>query len=295
MPAELDIVATENRRLLREVKELRARVAAFESSRWLRMHPRFVLERLRGRVPRVERRADAPDAVSAPPPTSSAEDQLLTRFRKEVVARGSFRSDMVSGNFPKWERYMKGLEGRAAQILEIGSYEGMSACYFLWRLSDARLTCIDTFAGGPSFAARGEDVSGIEARFDQNVSLIDAARVRKLVGDSAHRLLELKAEGEQFDVVFVDGSDLALDVLVDAAMSWQLLAPGGLMIFDNYGWRSPLGEDPLFQPAHAVDAFLDLVGGHCDLVVKDNQVVVRRIRTTAPVQVPAPVGAPTKG
>ena len=276
MPAELDIVAAENRRLVREVKELRGRVTALESSRWWRAHPRFLLRRLRARVATSDR-PNAPAAAAARPSIEpAADDGLLARFREEVVARGSFRSDMVSGRFPTWEPFLQELEGRRAQILEIGSFEGMSACYFLWRLRDAHLTCIDTFAGGASFAALGQDVSGLEAAFDRNISLVDGARVRKLVGDSAHHLLELVHAGERFDLVFVDGSDLALDVLVDAALSWQLLEPGGVLIFDNYLWRSPLGEDSLFQPAPAIDAFLDLVRSHCDILTKEGQVIARR-------------------
>jgi hypothetical protein len=54
------------------------------------------------------------------------------------------------------------------------------------------------------------------------------------------------------------------------------LAPGGYMIFDNYGWRSPLGEDALFQPAAAVDAFLELVRNHCEILFKQNELIIRR-------------------
>lgn len=280
MPAESDIVAAENRRLVRDVKELRARVEALESSRWWRLHPRFLLRRLR-----VEPRTRTTEPVAAahederPAP---ADDRLTARFRQEVLARGSFRVDMVSGNFALWEPLLEQLEGRRARILEIGSFEGMSACYFIWRLRDAHVTCIDTFAGGPSFAALEADVVGLEPAFDRNVALVDAARVRKLTGESAGHLLALLQGGERFDLVFVDGSDLALDVLVDAALSWQLLAPGGYLIFDNYGWRSPLGEDPLFHPAPAVDAFLTLVGNHSEVLFRENEVILRRAAREAP-------------
>jgi predicted O-methyltransferase YrrM len=293
MPAELDIIAAENRRLLREVKELRARVTALESSRWWRVHPRFLVRRLRARVARRDR-SDSPNEAPARPdaPRPASDQASVARFRDEVVARGSFRSDMVSGGFPTWEPFLKELEGRSAGILEIGSFEGMSACYFLWRLPDARLTCIDTFAGGASFAALGKDVSGLEAAFDRNVALVDGSRVRKLVGNSADHLLELVRERRQFDLVFLDGSDLALDVLVDAALSWQLLAPGGLMIFDNYLWRSPLGEDPLFHPAPAIEAFIELVGDHCEVLVKEAQVILRRAARPAPDEIPANAATP---
>lgn len=274
MPAESDILAAENRQLLRELKGLRARVEALESSRWWRLHPRFLLRRNdKTAAPPATHEAAPADARETVP---SAGDALVQRFRDEVVSRGSFRADLVSGNFAVWEQFLKDFVGRNARILEIGSFEGMSACYFLWRLRDAHVTCIDTFAGGPSFDAVGADVVGLEAAFDRNVALVDASRVTKLVGESAGHLLELLQEGLRFDIVFVDGSDLALDVLVDAALSWQLLKPGGYMIFDNYGWRSPLGEDPLFHPAPAVDAFLALVHKHAQLVHKRGEAILQR-------------------
>jgi predicted O-methyltransferase YrrM len=282
MPAEFDIVAAENRRLVREVKELRTRVEALETSRWWRLHPRFLLRRLRMPAPSEDPVEPATrQDVPAPP----SEDELTARFRAEVVVRGSFRSDMVSGNFANWEPMLRALEGKSARILEIGSFEGMSACYFLWRLPDAELTCIDTFDGGPSLAALGSDVSGLEDAFDRNVALVDRSRVRKLVGTSTEHLPELLREGRMFDLVFVDGSDLALDVLVDAALSWQLLKPEGYLIFDNYVWRSPLGEDPLFHPAPAVDAFLELVGDHCEVSFVAQEVIVRRVGAPVPASV----------
>lgn len=287
MPAEFDIVAAENRRLVREVKELRARIGALEASRWWRLHPRFILRRLRtaAAIPARREHVVRPRAEERAQPPSDHEQ--TARFRAEVVARGSFRSDMVSGNFAHWESLLRELDGRSARILEIGSFEGMSACYFLWRLPDAHVTCVDTFAGGPSFAARGTDVSGLEAAFDRNVALVDARRVRKLVGPSTEHLPTLLREGKTFDLVFVDGSDLALDVLVDAALSWQLLEPDGNLIFDNYVWRSPIGEDPLFHPAPAVDAFLSLVRDHCEVSYAAQEVIVRRVGVPAPVSASA--------
>jgi predicted O-methyltransferase YrrM len=279
MPAEFDIVAAENRRLVREVKELRERADALESSRWWRMHPRLMLRRLQAHSSTRDR--DSVPPTAEPEATPTHRDELTARFMADVVARGSFRSDMVSGNFAIWEPILKQLDGRGARILEIGSFEGMSACYFLWRLPDAHVTCIDTFAGGPSFAALGTDVSGLEAAFDRNVALVDGSRVRKLPGTSTEHLPSLLKEDKPFDMVFIDGSDLALDVLVDAALSWQLLEPDGYLIFDNYVWRSPLGEDPLFHPAPAVDAFLNLVGDHCEVSYEAQEVIVRRIGASA--------------
>ena len=83
----------------------------------------------------------------------------------------------------------------------------------------------------------------VEARFDSNI-----AKAQSVTGNTAtvikHKkpsniaLVELAAEGRTstFDLVFVDGSHQATDVLTDAVISFQLLRLGGLMIFDDYLW-----------------------------------------------------------
>ena len=159
-------------------------------------------------------------------------------------------------------------------MLEIGSFEGLSTCYFLWRLRSAQLTCVDTFEGSPGLPS--DDRAGLEEAFDRNVELVDASRVRKLVGDSRRVLLDLADEASRFDLVYVDGSHRGLDVLVDAALSWRLLEVGGVVVFDDYGWAL-LGDDPLLRPGPAIDAFVSLVSVHGEVVYHDRQVALRKV------------------
>src|SRR5438046_459400 len=182
---------------------------------------------------------------------------------------------MFTRHIPTWEPFLSQLERRAARILEIGSFEGMSACYFLWRLPDVHVTCVDSFAGSSGIGAVGEDLTDLERTFDRNVSLIDRARVRKVVGDSGRVLFDLVTEGNRFDLVYVDASHLALDVLVDAALSWHVLASGGIMIFDDYHWEF-LGGGRLVRTAPAIDAFLSVVQDDSELLAKNQQVILRK-------------------
>jgi len=273
--ATLDALIAENRELRRELNLYRERLSAFERSRWWRLHPRRAVRgsRLDRAGPIV---ATCPPAsttarpVAAPP----ADDPSLARFGDEVIARGSFTTDWVSTNFSHWRPILDDLEGRPARILEIGSFEGLSTCFLLWRLPRASLTCVDTFEGVTENA--GIAVGGLEEAFDANVALLDPSRVRKLVGDSKRRLLDLSEAAEQFELVYVDGSHLGLDVLVDAALAWGLLARDGTIVFDDYRWAY-LGDDPLLRPGKAIDAFCELVEGKFDVVFRNDQVALRRI------------------
>ena len=282
--ADLDPIARENQRLQKEVAVLRERVTALERSRWWRLHPRFGVRRVIHR-PKPERPPVQTSRNVEPRIAAGATDPVVVRFREEVLARGAFTESWFLSHILTWEPILEELAGRAASVLEIGSFEGLSACFLLWRLPDARLTCIDTFEGSPENLAYGESVSDLENRFDRNVALVDASRLRKLRGDSRRVLLDLTEEGAQFDLVYVDGSHLALDVMVDASLSWPLVASGGVVIFDDYVWTK-LGEDSLVRPGPAIDAFLRLVEDHSELLFRAGQVAVRK-RPSAPLDFPA--------
>jgi predicted O-methyltransferase YrrM len=261
----------EIRRLREENVRLENRLAAFERSRWWRLHPRLTLERA------LRRRGSGITIATA---SSSAghiaqADPVVERFRVEVVARGTFTKDWFTGSIPGWHPFVAELEHRKTRLLEIGSFEGLATCYLLWRLADAQLTCIDTFVGSPEHEHLEIDDSHLEATFDRNVTLIDASRVRKIVGDSKRALLELIAEGASFEFVYIDGSHAGLDVIVDAALAWQLLAKRGVLVFDDYTW-AVLGADPLVRPGPAIDAFLQLVEGKHDIVLSGHQLGLRK-------------------
>ncbi len=80
--------------------------------------------------------------------------------------------------------------------------------------------------------------------------------VYKHKGYSFMGLAELMLEKQfDFDMVYIDGSHIASDVLLDATMSFQLLKVGGLLIFDDY-LRTDQKE--LQHPQIAVDAFMSI-------------------------------------
>jgi predicted O-methyltransferase YrrM len=189
----------------------------------------------------------------------------------------------------EWDTVMARHKPRT--LLEIGSYEGASACYLIDTLArDAaiELHCVDTWEGSPEHKMDGSPpMSLVEQRFQRNtaLSIQSAAHPVNLVvhkGESGVILPELIAATmqERFDLIYIDGSHRAPDVLFDAVVAFKLLKPGGLMIFDDYLWRDFSIEsfDPLRNPKIAIDAFTNIYGQEIRIAVKVGQVFVTKKR-----------------
>jgi predicted O-methyltransferase YrrM len=155
-----------------------------------------------------------------------------------------------------------------ATMLEIGSWEGRATCFMIdtcGAVRDIELHCIDTWAGGVEHAA--DEMADVERRFDANVALAasratHAVAFHKHKARSAPALARMVAEGrgEHFDLIYVDGSHQAPDVLTDAVLAFQLLKVGGVIIFDDYLWAmEPDGQQDFYNmPKPALDAFLNI-------------------------------------
>ena len=159
------------------------------------------------------------------------------------------------------------------RYLEIGVFEGRS---FLWML--------DNILTGHGASAVAVDLfeESYEKTFRDNLRLSgNANRVRILKGRSDLVLHALPAHS--FDIIFIDGSHAARDVMTDAIQGWLLLADDGLMIMDDYGNDKPRKDfaslarvpDEL-KPRVALDAFLTAFRGELEVVQRDFQLVVRK-------------------
>ena len=176
-----------------------------------------------------------------------------------------------------------------SKILEIGSFEGASACYLIAACAakaPIELHCIDTWEGGDEHKQAGTDMSSVEQRFLNNTR-IARSRVLQPVelvthkGRSDEHLARLIAGGfrQRFDLVYIDGSHYAHDVLSDAVLSFPLLKVGGHMIFDDYLWRGRFSrDDAMYGPKLGVDAFLNVYFHQMQLIWSPNsQVCARKV------------------
>ncbi len=186
-------------------------------------------------------------------------------------------TDWTSRYYPIWASLLGSRRNEPLTVLEIGSWEGRSAIFFLRYLPNCRLTCIDTFAGSAEHLTVEKwrvAVPHIEARFDANVAEF-GDRVVKLKSRSMQALARLLLQGAQFDLVYIDGSHRSADVQSDATLSWPMVKNHGIVVFDDYDW-SLMGTE-MDRPKLGVDTFLRVRAGEYRELHRGYQLIVEKI------------------
>jgi predicted O-methyltransferase YrrM len=173
-----------------------------------------------------------------------APDPHPTAILKECAqwfADKEFSSDWFVQNIPNWIGPLAKFRDGPCEVLEIGSFEGRSAVFLLEYLRRCKLTCIDPFYS-----------SDIERRFASNTAHY-SERLEVLKEVSVPALDKLRRAQRQYQVIYIDGSHRRDDVLADSILAWPMLSIGGLLIWDDRGWKTHLPSDE--RPGHAIDLF----------------------------------------
>lgn len=230
-------------------------------------------------------------------------DKILSNRPDGHIERpaGEYTSDWFSMWIPEWSSFLKPFAGKPGiKALEVGCYEGMASVWLLTNIltaPDAGITVIDPFDAAPSLPSEEGDkkvievfpslnMGEVEKRFDRNIEATGVSgKVRKIKGFSQEELRHMPANS--FDIIYIDGSHVAKDVLTDAVLSWGLLRTGGIMIFDDYdfdgyGTGFSLTGSEFGRPPPAVDSFLRVFGPYVEVLHKEYQVFIKKDRELLP-------------
>jgi predicted O-methyltransferase YrrM len=194
----------------------------------------------------------------------------------------NFSNDWFDYNIDLWNEKFGDLKPEENHVLEIGSFEGASTTWLLDELSNnpaSTVTAIDAF---DAVTPATEGVSQtLERRFYDNVEKsTNFNKLRVMQGLSRFVLRSMANEYEgHFNLVYIDGSHRAKDVLDDAVLSWPMLEDGGHMVFDDYRWHKYAAEYD--NPKLAIDSFTNCYETELDVVHRDFQVIVRKHPRTA--------------
>ncbi len=183
-------------------------------------------------------------------------------FQKACVVRGwqecwdkdyFFEQDNFSYRIPIIEPHLQHLINQeSTNILEVGNYQGMSSCWFLDKIlthDNAKLTCID---------------SEFDSKIQDNLLKSKAKdKVTLLAGDTHHHLSSLAANS--FDLANLQDKRKQWQYVTQSlALVWKLMKVGGIIIFNDYGWRRR--SMPELNPKKGIDNFLNSIPGQWEII-----------------------------
>ena len=198
---------------------------------------------------------------------------------ERFVAQGQFKERWFDVHIVPWCVSFSRVFNRAdpLRILEIGSWEGRSSLFLLTYFTKAHLTAVDTWSGGDEYEYNATaDLQDLEARFDDNLAP-HKDRLTKRKGLSLQVLPQLLDEQQKYDVIYVDGSHFADDVLMDAIVAWRLLEQGGVILFDDV--LSPFYTRAKANTAWALKSFMNYHAGEFKIVSAGYQIILEKCVT----------------
>lgn len=173
-----------------------------------------------------------------------------------------FTMDWVSNKIEHWVPIFERFRGRAIDILEVGSFEGRSALFFLNFIPQSVITCIDLFK---------DDLSD---RFDFNLRDYQD-RLIKMKGSAIGHLDSLQNNVGKFSIIYLDAAKSRDAALIMSLLAWPLLQKNGIMIWDDYEWGKGRGRED--RPHDGIDFFLDMYADNIKFLRKHRQVAIEKI------------------
>jgi len=191
------------------------------------------------------------------------------------LANKKFSVDWFIGNIPIWHDVFceAGIEqNKKYNILEIGSFEGLSSLFLLQTFPYSMVTCVDTWAGADEHSTL--DMRKIEDNFDFNTSPYKD-RLIKYKGTSFSFFEKRDVYNETYDIIYVDGSHYVDDVMVDGLRCFSMLKNGGLIIFDDYMWDGY--RQMSANPAAAINALIKMKSNFLKVKAAYRQLILLKI------------------
>lgn len=174
-------------------------------------------------------------------------------------------------NWLKWVGHLKGKSNIAG--LELGTFQGDSAQWFLDNIftdPTSKYICVDPFTGSIEHS-----IAGIDCTKNEAITREKLKQYSNVVIHTEYSNQLLWGSNLQLDFVYIDAAHDAMNVLRDAVLSFEILRPGGVIVFDDYSWRvMPRDID---CPRIAIDVFATCYADHIEFLGKGSQYAIRKL------------------
>ncbi len=156
-------------------------------------------------------------------------------------------------------------------ILEIGSYEGLSSCYFSDNFinhESSSLTCVDPF-----------DIADPTTPLTDNTETIFKENIKK--SKNSHKCIHYKGYSNDFfkenkrlfDFIYIDGSHQIEDIKQDFENSIKVIKKNGIIWMDDY-LGGAIGNDDI---KNCIDDCLEKYKERIEIIHKGYQIAFRII------------------
>ncbi len=142
-------------------------------------------------------------------------------FNRYVKKELTLTFNWFGQNAQVWIYFFKkfNLENKKINILEIGTFEGLSSSFFLKYLKKSNLVAVDSLNRKTSFYKN----------FLKNKSRLRSFEFHNL---SSKDFFKKKIK-HKFDIIYIDGGHDKNSVIDDAKSSFKMLKKNGILIFDD--------------------------------------------------------------
>jgi hypothetical protein len=188
-----------------------------------------------------------------------------------------------------WSQIFPNVKHNIKNILEVGCYEGRATVWLCENVLDDKninynYDVVDTFGGSPNESGMDATIEKltkndnfIEDNFKYNISFFPNVNFKIYKGFSQNILPTFPQE-EKYDFIYIDASHKADDTFVDAYYAHKMLKVGGIIIFDDYGWKDPLRPHISQSPQLGIEVFNTMYEEQYEVILKGYQIGFQKIK-----------------
>lgn len=161
---------------------------------------------------------------------------------------------------------------RPIKYLEIGSFYGaniISVAKSYGINNQSELFCIDPYIDYDDYDEYKNKQEKTYETFLKNIE--PYSDKIKHIRNFSHKQIP-NFEDDFFDIIYIDGNHDPSFVLEDAVLSFRKLKPGGILIFDDFGWHG------VYETTRGIIGFIDAYNKKIQyLGEKETQVFIRKL------------------
>jgi predicted O-methyltransferase YrrM len=187
----------------------------------------------------------------------------------------------------KWGQRFGFMKKKNNKILELGCFKGEMSKWFsdnLLNHTESKLYCVDTWEGSVEYKTNFNNVkktfkNNIETTFKKNIkNSKHPTKIKTYKATTTDFFVKFLATNKKpiFDLIYIDASHDARNVIMDAILSFKVLKVGGYIVFDDYEWdKMPENYE---RPKIAIIAFNHMFRDNIKITHKGYKMIVQKTK-----------------